>query len=51
MVITGGWCVAQKKGTYIQRIPPPMEKKTGKKNRKKKKEVPCIELANFDWIV
>ena len=27
VVITGGWCVAQKKGTYIQRIPPPMEKK------------------------
>ena len=46
MVITGGWCVA-KKGTYIQRTPPPMEKK----KKKIKKEVPSIELANFDWIV
>ena len=55
MVITGGWCVAKKKGIYIQRTPPPMEKKKGekkrKKKRKKKKEVPSIELANFDWIV
>jgi len=46
----------KKKGTYIQRTPPPMEKKKGKKKGgkkkgKKKKEVPCIELANFDWIV
>ena len=37
----------KKKGTYIQRTPPPMEKK----KRKKEKEVPSIELANFDWIV
>ena len=54
MVITGGWCVAKKKGTYIQRTPPPMEKKKrGKKNGKKKEEVPStgIELANFDLIV
>ena len=51
MVITGGWCVAQRKKN-IQRIPPSIEKKNrGKKNRKIKKEVPCIELANFDWIV
>ena len=49
VVITGGWCVAIKKGTYIQRTPPPTEKK----KRKKKKEVPStgIELANFDFIV
>ena len=53
MVITGGWCVAKKKGTYIQRTPPPMEKKKGKKKGKKKEEVPStgIELANFDLIV
>ena len=30
--------------------PPPMEQKEGRKKRKKK-EVPSIELANFDWIV
>ena len=57
MVITGGWCVAKKKGTYIQRTPPPMEKKKGRKKkekkRRKKNEVPStgIELANFDLIV
>ena len=54
VVITGEWCVAKKKGTYIQRTPPPMEKKKGKKKGKKEekqKEVPSIELANFDWIV
>ena len=60
MVITGGWCVAnKKKGTHIQRTPPPMEKKTKekkteeKKTKEKKKEVPStgIELANFDLIV
>ena len=58
MVITGGWCVAKKKGTYIQRTPPPMEKKKGKKKRERKKgkekeEVPStgIELAYFDFIV
>ena len=53
-VITGGWCVAKKKGTYIQRTPPPMEKKKGKKKKvKKKEEVPStgIDLANFDLIV
>ena len=37
VVITGGWCVAKKKGTYIQRTPPPMEKKKRKKKREKKK--------------
>ena len=38
VVITGGWCVAKKKGKYIQRTPPPMEKKKrGKKKGKKKK--------------
>ena len=54
VVITGGWCVAKKKGTYIQRTPPPMEKKKReKKKREKKEEVPStgIELANFDFIV
>ena len=53
VVITGGWCVAKKKGTYIQRTPPPMEKKKRKKKKRKKKEVPSTgnELANFDWIV
>ena len=58
MVITGGWCVAKKKGTYIQRTPPPMEKKKkekkkGKKKKEKKKEVPStgIVLANSDFVV
>ena len=42
------------KGTYIQRTPPPMEKKEREKTKRmKKKEVPStgIELANFDLIV
>ena len=53
VVITGGWCVAKKKGTYIQRTPPPMEKKKGKKKGEKKEQVPStgIELANFDFIL
>ena len=54
VVITGGWCVAKKKGTYIQRTPPPMEKKKRKKKKgKKKEEVPStgIALANSDFIV
>ena len=54
VVITGGWCVAKKKGTYIQRTPPPMEKKKRKKQKGEKKEqVPSmgIELANFDFIL
>ena len=53
MVITGGWCVAKKKGTYIERTPPPMEEKKRKKKKEKKEEVPStgIELANFDLIV
>ena len=44
----------KKKGIYIKRTPPPMEKTKEKKKDKKeqkKKEVPRIELANFDWIV
>ena len=50
----------KKKGTYILRTLPPMEKKKRKKKKEKKKrekkkqkkkEVPSIELANFDWIV
>ena len=56
---SGGYCrwvvCWKKKGTYIQRTPPTMEKTRRKKKRKKrkgkKKEVPSIELANFDWIV
>ena len=54
VMITGGWCVAKKKGTYIQRTPPPMEnKKRKKKKEKKKEEVPStgIELAKFDLIL
>ena len=41
------------KGTYMQRTPPPMEKKKGRKKKgRKKEEVPStgIELANFDLI-
>ena len=46
----------KEKRTYMQWTPPPIEKKREKKNRKKKnrkknKDVPCIELANFDWII
>ena len=49
VVITGGWCVAKKKGTYIYRghhLP-------WRKKREKKEEVPStgIELANFDFLV
>ena len=33
-VITGGWCVAKKR--YIQRTPPPMEKKKRKKGKTKR---------------
>ena len=47
-----GGVLQKKKGTYIQRTPPPMEKKNGEK-KGKKKEVPStgIEVANFDCIV
>ena len=43
----------EKKGTYIQRTPSPMEKKKRKKKGKKKEEVPStgIELAKFDFTV
>ena len=42
----------KEKRTYVQRISPPIEKKNRKKKKTgKKKEVPSIELANFDWIV
>ena len=57
----GAHAYIKKKGTYIERTPPPMEKKKGKKKKEKKKEekkreekkreVPSIDLANFDWIV
>ena len=56
VVITGGWCVAQKKRnihtedttSHGEKI---KENKKRKKKTGKKKEVPSIELANFDWIV
>ena len=53
-VITGGWCVAKKKGnTYRGHHLPRRKKKGRKKKGKKKEEVPStgIELANFDFIV
>ena len=46
VVITGGWCVAKKKEHTYRGHHLPWRKKKGKK-----KEVPSIELANFDWIV
>ena len=53
VVITGGRCVAKKKGTYIQRTPPSMEKKKRKKKKGERRRGPItgIELANFDFIV
>ena len=54
VVITGGWCVANKKGnTYRGHHLPWRKKKRKKKKWKKKEEVPstAIELANFDFIV
>ena len=61
VVITGGWCAAQKKMEHTEdttshgeKIKEKKKEKKGKKKRKKKgkkKEVPSIELANFDWIV
>ena len=39
-------CCTKKRN--IQRIPP---QNKGKKKTAKKKEVPSIELVNFDWIV
>ena len=53
VVITGGWCVAKKKGTYLVHTEDTTShgENKKKKKRKKKKEVPRIELANFDWIV
>ena len=50
VVITGGWCVANKKrNIHTEDTTSHGEKKKEKKG--KKKEVPSIELANFDWIV
>ena len=53
MVITGGWCVAKKKGNTYRGHHLPWRKKKKKKKGKKKEEVPStdIELANFDFIV
>ena len=56
MVTTGGWCVAQKKRNIHTEDATSNGEKTKKKkkrekNQEKKKEVPSIELANFDWIV
>ena len=54
MVITGGWCVAQeKRNIHTEDTTSHGEKIKEKKKEKKtgkKKEVPSIELANFDWI-
>ena len=47
VVITGGWCVAKKK----RNIHTVDTTSHGEKKKEKKKEVPSIELANFDWIV
>ena len=53
VMITGGWCVAKKKGTYRGHHLPWRKKKGKKKKGEKKEEVPStgIELANFDLIV
>ena len=52
MVITGGWCVAKKKGIYRGHHLP-WRKKKGEKKGEKKEEVPItgIELASFELIV
>ena len=52
-VITGGWCVAKKKGTYRGHHLPWRKKKGRKKKGKKKEQVPSMgaEPANFDFIV
>ena len=50
MVITDGWCVAQKKKnihtedttSHGEKIKEKKEKKTGKKKQEKQKEVPSI---------
>ena len=47
VVITGGWCVAKKK----RNIHTEDTNSHGENKKKKKEEVPSIELANFDWIV
>ena len=51
-VITGGRCVAKKKGTYRGHHLP-WRKKRKKKKGEKRRRVPStgIELANFDFIV
>ena len=42
----------KKKRCGVRWTPPPMEKTKRKKRKKEeKKEVPSIELTNFDWIV
>ena len=53
VVITGGWCVVKKKGTYRGHHLPWRKKKGRKKKGRKKEEVPStgIELVNFDLIV
>ena len=50
VVITGGWCVAKKRNIHTEDTTSHGENKKKKKNGKKtgKKEVPRIELANFD---
>ena len=53
MVITGGWCVAKKKGNTYRGHHLPSRKKRKKKKGEKKEAVPStgIELANFDFMV
>ena len=50
-MITGGWCVAKQKKTYIpvQRTPPPMEQ--AKKGEKKKEKKRCAEYRTRElWL-
>ena len=54
VVITGGWCVAKKKGNiHTEDTTSHGEKKKGTKKGGKKEEVPStgIELANCDFIL
>ena len=53
MAITGGWCVAKKKGKTYRGHHLPWKKKKEQKKGEKKEEVPStgIELANFALVV
>ena len=50
VVITGGWCV-EKKQRNIHTEGTTSHGEDKKEKKRKKKEVPSIELASFDWIV